>query len=104
MTAAEYRVRWRRDSDDGFPDTRPPRFKIYQKRKDAERWIAILKGTILEHDGVDPDDYACCAGYDCGCRGETNRERVESRYANVPPLIEGPTLQVREVGQWREAA
>jgi len=97
----EYRVRWRREADDGYDDNRPARYKIYQKRRDAERWMAILKGEILEFDGIDPNAYACCSGgYECDCGGITEADRIAERMKDVPPLIEGPTLQARAVGPW----
>lgn len=99
--ASEYRVRWRREDEDDLGPPRQARYRIYQKRKDAERWMAILQGRILEFDGLDPDEPWCCPGGDCDCRGVTRREAIEQRFADVPPLVE-LTLQVREVGDWHE--
>lgn len=98
MSKVEYRVRWRREG-------LRPATKRYATREAAERWALIVQGRMQEATDKDPDDYACCpGGYAdmCGCYGRTNAQVWAQRTAEVPPLIEGPVIQTRPVGEWSE--
>lgn len=92
----EYRVTWQRD---GLPKRR----KLYQRRDAAERWIRRLGQE--GYADVDPDDFACCSGFDqgvqvCGCNGLTNAEAWEQTYAKMPRLVGPPVFESRVVGEW----
>lgn len=93
----EYRVVWQRE---GLRRAT----KLYQTRKAAERWAFLVQGRMAEVTGDDPEDYGCCDGYMCGCSGKTNRELWAERAAGIPPLIAGPEIESREVGEWAPAA
>jgi hypothetical protein len=112
----EYRVIWRRERGEVYEhntgatayDDSPGGLhsRIYQRRRPAERLALIVAGTIdgmAKATGIDPDDYACCSGRECGCGGLRNRDVWAKRIAEFPRLIEGPTIQVREVGEWEPA-
>lgn len=106
---------WRREALSDFePDTGYPggdplgvpgglRSRIYQRRANAKRFALIVEGRMAEATGRDPKDYACCSGRECGCHGETNAEVWARRVAEFPRLMEGPTIQCREVGDWVDA-
>lgn len=110
--AYEYRLIWRRESGDVYdPDTGawdhddspgPLRSRIYQRQAPARRLALILQGRMAEATGEDPDDFACCSGHECGCGGELKRDVWAKRGAEIPPLIEGPTIQRRTVGEWAD--
>lgn len=93
MTKHEYRVVWRRVKLDRNR-------KIFQTRRAAERFALVLQGRMQEVTQLDPDDYACCPGYECDCGGVTNAESWAQRTAEFPPLAEGPTVEARAVGAW----
>jgi hypothetical protein len=93
VSGREFRVVWRREGQ-------RRKAKIYQTRQGAERWALILQGRIQEPTGDDPDDYACCPGYECGCGGITNADVWGEETAKVPALMEGPTIESRLVGEW----
>lgn len=112
----EYRVIWRREVGEVYEhdtgatdyDDSPGglRSRIYQRRHAAERLALIISGgtdNMAKATGDDPDDYACCSGSECGCGGLTNRDAWAKRAAEFPTLIEGPTIQAREVGEWEPA-
>jgi hypothetical protein len=111
--ASEYRLIWRRESgyvydhetgaDDYDDSPGPLRSRIYQRRAPAERLALILQGRMAEATGLDPDDFACCSGWECGCGGKTNAEVWAEKAEEIPPLVEGPTIQRREVGKWEAA-
>lgn len=87
----EYRLSWQRAG-------LRPKYRIYQTRKGAEAFAAVLRGESRAAE--DPDAFACCSGYECGCRGLTKAEAWEEQYGDMPPLVSGPTLESRPVGDW----
>lgn len=111
--AFEYRVIWRRErgrfydwetgAEDYSDAPGPLHSRIYQRPVYARRLALILQGRMAEATGDDPDDYACCSGRECACRGETNADAWAARAEGMPPLLEGPTIQRREVGEWSDA-
>jgi hypothetical protein len=96
QSKVEYRVTYRRSGR--------KRSTIFQTRKAAERYVLVLQGRRAEWTGAKPEDYACCSGWECGCRGQTNAEVWAEIEARIPPLEEGPTIEQRAVGGWAEAA
>lgn len=108
----EYRVIWRREvgssysSETGYEYDDSPgglRSRIYQRPIYARRLALILRGAMAEALDLDPDDFACCSGRDCGCGGLTNQQVWDKKAENIPPLVEGPTIQRRTVGEWADA-
>ena len=95
----EFRVIWQREG----VTRRSVRFR---SRAQAERKALILQGCMVEATGEDPNDYACCSGRECGCRGVTKAQAWAERADQVPPLVYGPVIQTREftASPWREAA
>lgn len=93
----EYRVKWKRE---GLSAKRVK----YTSRKYAERRLALLTSaepwTVL---GLDPTDYQCCSGYECGCGGITVREHMEAMRKKYPP-IEYAKIEQRDVGHWTASA
>lgn len=90
----EFRVVWQRDG-------RQRRYKRWARRESAERHVLVLQGRMAEaHPELAPDEPFCCSGYACGCRGLTWHEHWESQARDVPPLVYGPVLQVRPIGEW----
>ncbi|MHC9085368.1 hypothetical protein ACYX7E_10050 [Luteimonas sp. RIT-PG2_3] len=89
----EYRVKWKREG------LNAKRIK-YTSLKFAERRAALLTSDkpwlVL---GLDPADYQCCSGYECGCGGITVREHLESQRSQYPAL-EYVLIEQREVGKW----
>ncbi len=90
----EYRVTWQRK---GLSKRR----KLYQRRDAAEKWMRRLTAESFANEN--PDDYACCSGYYCGCGGISNAEAWEQQYGQMPRLVIGPTLESRPVGDWTAA-
>lgn len=95
MTGTEYRVTWQREG-------LPKKYRFYQSRPAADRLMRVLRGEGIE-ELENPDDYACCSGYECACGGMTNREAWEQRFGTMPPLVFGPVLTARPVGDWGDA-
>ena len=97
----EYRVVWQRQG-------LSRRQKIRGTLKSAERYARMLAGDVPDIlPNKDPNDTACCLGYECGCRGETvahareeHRQRMKQRYADQPPLVLGPLIYRRKVEEW----
>lgn len=98
----EYRVVWRRVGE--LSAARRTKRRTFKTRFGAERflklfgpepWMAYLRP------GEKPDDWRCCSGSECGCRGETIRGYHEATRASLPPL-ERVWLEAREVGKWEE--
>lgn len=95
----EFRVVWRREG-------LSRRVKLFQRREAAERKSLRLQGVFLSEPVVDPDGFVCCDGCEDGCGGLTNAQlRAQTRvmYEGLPPLVEGPRIEVREVGDWEMA-
>lgn len=92
----EYRVRWRRE------DHRRAHTMIFQSRPPAARRVLILEGRLAEaFPSTNPDDLACCSGGPyCDCGGKTVAEAWAERHEQFPPLVEGPTIESRKVGEW----
>lgn len=100
MTAEkrEFRVTWQRQG------VTTPRTRIFQREHSARRLVAKLSGQILDPDR-DPDDRWCCPGGaweegPCPCRGVTVAERVRQDHEAVPPMVLGPVIESRPVGEW----
>ena len=94
----EYRVIWRREATG-----RVVVFVAGLGAVAARRLALILRGAMAEALDLDPDDFACCSGRDCGCGGLTNQQVWDKKAENIPPLVEGPTIQRRTVGEWADA-
>ena len=103
----EWRVKWRGEGA-GRANTR-----IYQSEGSARRLVLILEGRLAEaFPDTEPDAYACCAGGsmepfaegNCNCGGKTNAEVWRERHEQFPPLVEGPALESRPVGDWEPVA
>ncbi len=93
MSQSEYRVRWQREG-------LRPKTRIFQRRQAAERLMLVLEGRLAEVTGLDPDDYACCSGFECACYGASNAQVWAKERAALPPLVQGPELQERNVAPW----
>ena len=90
----EYRVAWKREGQ--RKKTRKSKsLKIIQK------WLWLLGDTPWKAFGKEPDDYLCCYGGDCGCRGYTYRQQSEAKKAEQPK-IEYIRVEYRHVGPWAE--
>lgn len=89
----EYRIVWQRE---GYAKKR----RLFQTRRAAERFALVAQGRVAEATGLDPNDYACCGGYECGCGGKTNAETWAAESARIPALVFGPVIERREVGTW----
>lgn len=72
----------------------------FAQKKYAIRWLQLLTNPEpwLAFD-LDPDDYACCSGNECGCGGATNRETFSKRREGLPKVITYG-VEEREVGKW----
>lgn len=73
----EYRVRWRREG-------MPRRSSIRQTRAGAEAKVEALRWSDLQERGPDPET------------GEPDY------FGPMPAIVEGPTIQSREVGEWED--
>lgn len=100
--AWEYRVTWQRQG------MARPRSRLYQTERGARRLVAKLNGEVLDwpdYSDKGPDDYWCCdQSYGCNCGGLTVAERVARDHADVPPMVFGPVIEVRPVGDWSRIA
>lgn len=98
----QFKVVWRRE---GYAR----KSKTYETRRGADHMIAVLSGTFEEaFPNRDPSEMQCCEMPEdfCTCRvdggvqgkpvGEAWREYRE----RLPELVEGPSLLMREVGEW----
>lgn len=103
MSSIEFRVRWRRDFHSS------DQTRIYQSRKAAERRALFVEGRMAEATGDDPEALAC-GRCDCptvgddfayGCKDVTNAENWERLGRDIPRLVDGPHIEVRDVGPWR---
>jgi hypothetical protein len=92
----EFRVRWQREGEGRCS-------KLYQSEQMARRWCMKLEGRMEELTGLNPDDFACCSGAECGCGGALNRDVWEQEAAKYPPLVFGPVVDTREVGDWQQS-
>src|SRR4051812_35369570 len=99
LKRTEFRVVWQREGVS-------KRTARYRSRAQAERKALILQGRMVEATGEDPNDYACCSGRECGCRGVTKAQAWAERAEQVPPLVFGPVIQAREfvATPWEVAA
>jgi hypothetical protein len=98
----QWRVRWQRLG------MSRAKVRMYETEQ-AARWFALkLQGRMAEaYPDLEPDEPFCCPGtrvYECGCGGETWAERWARESAQVPPLLDGPHLDSREVGDWEPEA
>lgn len=80
MTFTQFRLTWKREGN-------KPKHKKYRSMKPVNRMLTLLTSaepwTATDEN---PDDYACCSGYGCGCGGETVRERMLKRREGLPPI------------------
>ena len=80
LTFTQYRLSWKRAEN-------KVKHKKYRSMKPVNRMLALLTSpepwVAL---GEEPDDRACCSGYECGCGGETVRERELKRREGLPPI------------------
>lgn len=94
----EYRVCWRRE---GMAREKRKRFATERGARQflllfgPEPWLRLRKK-------VDPDAPICCSGYECGCEGQTHRERAEAIRRDLP-AIRYIRLESRAVGEWTPA-
>lgn len=88
----EYRVIWKR------VDCRQ-KVKRYARRESAERFMRLFGPEPWTVYGKEPDALWCCSGYECACRGITEREKSDADRAEMPAL-EYVRLECREVGEW----
>lgn len=93
MARLEHRVVWQREG-------LSRRIKIVQTRKAADRFALVLLGQMEAATGRSRDEYACCNGRECGCRGETLGDVWDAAAHGIPPLIFGPAIEARPVGDW----
>ena len=91
----EYRVVWQREG-------LKPKRKRYATLAAAQRFMGLLGPEPWVVLGKDPDALWCCSGWECACRGVTNRQNSEDQRANMPKLL-SVRLDEREVGPWRVA-
>lgn len=98
----QWRVRWRRDGFTGSSQ------KTYMDEAKARRWALIVQGRMVEaFPDEDPESCECggknCIGsYDCG-GNRTKAEKWAERSARVPPLVWGPVIDSRPVGEYEGA-
>lgn len=91
----EFRVVWKRSG-------LRKKERVCKRLTTAEKTLTLLSGK--EDDrlavlGLDPDDYHCCNGYQCGCGGVTNREWYRRGLYGLQPL-EYARIERRRVGAW----
>lgn len=94
----QYRVRWQRLG------MSRAKVRMYETEDAARRCALKLQGRMAEaYPDLDPEDTWCCAtsNYACPCGGETYVERWKRESALVPPLVLGPEVDSREVGEWK---
>lgn len=65
----------------------------------AEPWMAFPDQWPPFSNG--PDDYFCCAGYQCDCQGISIRDHFIEAREGMPEL-EYVLIQSREVSKWPE--
>lgn len=92
----QYRVRWQRLG------MGRAKVRSFETEPAALRLALKLQGRMAEaYPELSPSHPHCCGGsWDCGCGGETWAERWARESALVPPLIVGPLIDSREVGEW----
>jgi hypothetical protein len=94
----QWRVRWQRLG------MSRAKVRVYETRKAAELFALKLQGRMAEaYPELDPEAYYCCPGtvsHECGCRGETWAEQWARESAQIPPLVLGPEIEARPVGEW----
>lgn len=90
------------------------RSAIYQRPGAARRKALFVAGKMAEATGHSPDDIHCESLWrsggvspKCSCKGGecqqlTNGEVWGAFGKDIPPLAEGPTIEAREVGEWKE--
>lgn len=78
MDRREYRVRWRRENMNGAT-------QIYQTEK----------GAVAKADRLRKLDAEIAAGEHQG------RDDWDSPFKEIPPIAEGPSIEVRDVGEWK---
>jgi hypothetical protein len=97
--SAEYRVVWKREG-------LRRKARRYARLASAERHLNMLTSDEpwrFYPEPVDDPDERCCDGRECGCYGETERQRVEAMRAEMPPM-EYARIETRPVGEWSEAS
>jgi hypothetical protein len=91
----QYRVVWKREGL--IPKRRP-----YKIKKAAERFMRILGPEPWKAFNQNPEDYYCCCGAECDCRGISVKQEYQDR-SKIYPKIEFIRLESREVmeGEWK---
>lgn len=96
----QWRVRWRRN---GFAG---PSQKTYMSEAKARQWALVVQGRMAEaFPDEDPESCECggkyCHGPSFECGGtRTKGEKWAERTASLPPLVWGPVLDSRPVGDY----
>jgi hypothetical protein len=98
----QWRVRWRREGFTSYSS------KTYMDEAKARRWALVVQGRMAEaFPDEDPDACECGDGGPVGqygCSGQrTKGEKWAERTANLPPLVWGPVLDSRSVGEYEGA-
>lgn len=87
--AREFRVTWQRQG------MSRPRERLYQSERGARRHALLLQGRIAEATGLLPEDGCPHCDY-----MRSVEECSESDHLRFPPLILGPRIESRPVGEW----
>lgn len=101
----EFRVTWARihPGDGQAGPSVKDKSRTFRTRHHANRWIRLLGPEPWTAYGVDPDEFACCSGIECGCGGLTNRQSSDEKRKGMPP-VKWILLEMRQVteGPWEE--
>lgn len=89
---SEWRVTWKRVGCRS-------KLKRFGSRLTAEKFTTLFGPEPWTHKGKGPDDLVCCAGRECGCGGQTYREKSEEQRSRQPGL-EYVRLQARPYAPW----
>lgn len=92
----EFRVVWEREGQHR-------KVRRYARREAAQRFMLLFGPEPWKAYAPipDPDRFACCSGYECGCGGLTYRQQSEEKRASLPAL-KFMRLEVRAVGTWAD--
>jgi|GEM_PF-3185840 len=93
----QFRVRWKRV---GCKE----RYRLYWLKGAAQRLNYLLGPEPWKARGKNPDEFMCCDGYNCHCRGRTWKQHMlDMSRAEWPPL-EYVVFESRHVtlGDWEQ--
>lgn len=93
MLRLEYRLVTKREGQD-------PRVRIYRTLKGAQRRLLLYGPEPWLFWGKGPDGLVCCDGWECGCGGDTYRERTAQIREHCPAL-ECARIEQRRVSSWK---